>query len=124
MSADHSHGSATIAATATAFPPYVLTRQNVKTYMRTVFDVGERRLDAIISGVLFGFCRSALKCGTLTLWRLRRAYRVVVTRPAVTVRLGRQLLAHASAMFRMFQGGAAAGMHDLSLDEAVITGCA
>jgi alkylresorcinol/alkylpyrone synthase len=40
---------ATIAATATAVPPHVLTRDDVKTYMRRVFDVGERRLDAMMT---------------------------------------------------------------------------
>src|SRR5450759_3383984 len=40
---------ATIAATATAVPPHVLTREDVKTYMRKVFDVGERRLDAMMT---------------------------------------------------------------------------
>lgn len=40
---------ATIAATATTVPPYVLTREDVKTYMRQVFDVGERRLDAMMT---------------------------------------------------------------------------
>jgi len=40
---------ATIAATATAVPAHVLSREDVKTYMRRVFDVGERRLDAIMS---------------------------------------------------------------------------
>jgi predicted naringenin-chalcone synthase len=39
---------ATIAATATAVPPHILTREDVKTYMRKVFDVGERRLDAMM----------------------------------------------------------------------------
>jgi predicted naringenin-chalcone synthase len=43
------HPSATIAATATAVPPHVLTREDVKTYMRKVFDVGERRLDAMMT---------------------------------------------------------------------------
>jgi alkylresorcinol/alkylpyrone synthase len=38
-----------IAATATAVPPHVLTREDVKTYMRKVFDVGERRLDAMMT---------------------------------------------------------------------------
>jgi alkylresorcinol/alkylpyrone synthase len=48
--AHHDNGaSATIAATATAVPPHILTREDVKTYMRRVFDVGERRLDAIMS---------------------------------------------------------------------------
>jgi alkylresorcinol/alkylpyrone synthase len=40
---------ATIAATATAVPPHVLTCEDVKTYMRQVFDVGERRLDAMMT---------------------------------------------------------------------------
>jgi alkylresorcinol/alkylpyrone synthase len=43
------HQPATIAATATAVPPHVLTREDVKTYMRKVFDVGERRLDAMMT---------------------------------------------------------------------------
>src|ERR1019366_3115484 len=46
---DHTHHSATIAATATAIPPYVLTREDVKTYMRKVFDLDERRLDAMMT---------------------------------------------------------------------------
>ncbi len=41
--------AATIAATATAIPPHILAREEVKTYMRRVFDVGERRLDAIMT---------------------------------------------------------------------------
>jgi alkylresorcinol/alkylpyrone synthase len=41
--------TATIAATATAVPPHVLGREQVKTYMQKVFDVGERRLEAIMS---------------------------------------------------------------------------
>src|SRR5436853_689224 len=40
---------ATIAATATAVPEHVLTREDVKTYMRRVFNVGEARLDAMMS---------------------------------------------------------------------------
>src|ERR1700730_13373477 len=43
------HQPATIAATATAVPPHILTREDVKTYMRKVFDVGERRLDAMMT---------------------------------------------------------------------------
>ena len=43
------HQPATIAATATAVPTHILTREDVKTYMRRVFDVGERRLDAIMT---------------------------------------------------------------------------
>ena len=50
MEAGHSDGHvATIAATSTAVPEYVLQRDDVKTYMRTVFDVGERRLDAMMT---------------------------------------------------------------------------
>lgn len=41
--------TATIAATATAVPPYLLTREDVKTYIRKVFDIGERRLDAMMT---------------------------------------------------------------------------
>jgi alkylresorcinol/alkylpyrone synthase len=40
---------ATIAAAATAVPPHVLTREDIKTYMRQVFDIGERRLDAMMT---------------------------------------------------------------------------
>ena len=43
------HHFATIAAAATAVPSHVLTREDVKTYMRQVFDVGERRLDAMMT---------------------------------------------------------------------------
>jgi predicted naringenin-chalcone synthase len=50
MAANHGNHSATITATATAIPPHVLTREDVKTYMRKVFDAGERRLD----GTAFG----------------------------------------------------------------------
>ncbi len=38
-----------IAGTSTAVPPNLLTRDDVKTYMRRVFDVGERRLDAMMT---------------------------------------------------------------------------
>jgi alkylresorcinol/alkylpyrone synthase len=41
--------AATIAATATAVPPHVLTRDDVKTYIRKVFDLEERRLDAMMA---------------------------------------------------------------------------
>lgn len=41
--------SATIAATATAVPPHLLTREDVKTYCRKVFDIGERRLEVMMS---------------------------------------------------------------------------
>jgi alkylresorcinol/alkylpyrone synthase len=46
----HTNGHfATIAATATAVPSHVMTREDVKTYMRRVFDIGERRLDAMMA---------------------------------------------------------------------------
>jgi alkylresorcinol/alkylpyrone synthase len=40
---------AAIAMTATAVPPYTLTRDDVKTYFRKVFDLEERRLDAMMT---------------------------------------------------------------------------
>src|ERR1700736_489376 len=46
---DDSRHAATIAATAIAVPPHTLTRDDVKTYIRKVFDVEERRLDAMMS---------------------------------------------------------------------------
>ena len=39
----------TIAATSTAVPPHILARDDVKTYMRQVFSVGERRLDTLMT---------------------------------------------------------------------------
>src|SRR5213080_1249552 len=39
----------TIAATATALPPYTITREDVKVYMGRVFDIPERRLEAMMS---------------------------------------------------------------------------
>src|SRR5467141_4780261 len=39
----------TIAATATALPPHTITREVVKVYMARVFDIPERRLEAMIS---------------------------------------------------------------------------
>jgi alkylresorcinol/alkylpyrone synthase len=38
-----------IAATATALPPYTMTRDDVKYYMGRVFDIPERRLEALMS---------------------------------------------------------------------------
>ena len=38
-----------IVSTSIAVPPFLLTREDVKTYMRRVFDVGERRLDAMMT---------------------------------------------------------------------------
>jgi alkylresorcinol/alkylpyrone synthase len=40
---------ATIAATATALPPYTITRDDVKYYMGRVFDIPERRLEAMMT---------------------------------------------------------------------------
>ena len=39
----------TIAATATALPPHTITRDDVKVYMGRVFDIPERRLEAMMS---------------------------------------------------------------------------
>src|SRR5260370_11666093 len=39
----------TIAATATALPPYTISRDDVKVYMGRVFDMPERRLEAMMS---------------------------------------------------------------------------
>jgi alkylresorcinol/alkylpyrone synthase len=41
-------GFATIAGTATAVPDHTLTREDVKTYIRKVFNLEERRLDAMM----------------------------------------------------------------------------
>ena len=38
-----------IAATATALPPHTITRDDVKVYMGRVFDIPERRLEAMMS---------------------------------------------------------------------------
>jgi len=40
---------ATIAATATALPPYTITREDVKVYMGRVFEIPERRLEAMMT---------------------------------------------------------------------------
>ena len=40
---------ATIAATATALPPHLITRDDVKYYMGRVFDISERRLEAMMA---------------------------------------------------------------------------
>jgi alkylresorcinol/alkylpyrone synthase len=40
---------ATIAATATALPPHLITRNDVKYYMGRVFDIPERRLEAMMA---------------------------------------------------------------------------
>ena len=39
----------TIAATATALPPHTITRDDVKYYMGRVFDIPERRVEAMMS---------------------------------------------------------------------------
>jgi alkylresorcinol/alkylpyrone synthase len=49
LAEQNSNYTATIAATATAVPPHLLGREDVKTYMRRVFEVGERRLDAMMT---------------------------------------------------------------------------
>jgi alkylresorcinol/alkylpyrone synthase len=41
----------TIASTATALPPHTITREDVKYYMGRVFDIPERRLEAMMSVV-------------------------------------------------------------------------
>ena len=41
--------SCTIAATATALPPHTITREDVKYYMGRVFDIPDRRLEAMMS---------------------------------------------------------------------------
>lgn len=40
---------ATIAASATALPPHLITRDNVKHYLGRVFDIPERRLEAMMA---------------------------------------------------------------------------
>jgi len=46
----HANGtSCTIAATATALPPHTITRDDVKYYMGRVFDIPERKLEAMMS---------------------------------------------------------------------------
>ena len=48
-SASNHHSPCSIAATATALPPHVITRDDVKYYMGRVFDISDRRLDAMMS---------------------------------------------------------------------------
>src|SRR5215212_4329077 len=43
--------SAIVAATATAVPPHTLSRDDVKAYVGKVFDLEERRLDALMTVV-------------------------------------------------------------------------
>jgi alkylresorcinol/alkylpyrone synthase len=49
VSSNGSGSYATIAASATALPPYRVTRDDVKYYFGRVFDVPERRLDAMMA---------------------------------------------------------------------------
>jgi alkylresorcinol/alkylpyrone synthase len=44
-----SNSHCTIAATATALPPYAITRDDVKYYMGRVFDIPDRRLEAMMA---------------------------------------------------------------------------
>jgi alkylresorcinol/alkylpyrone synthase len=44
-----SNSHCTIAATATALPPYTMTRDDVKYYLGRVFDIPDRRLEALMS---------------------------------------------------------------------------
>jgi len=44
-----SNSHCTIAATATALPPYTMTREDVKYYLGRVFDIPDRRLEALMS---------------------------------------------------------------------------
>ena len=44
-----SHSLCTIAATATALPPHAITREDVKYHMGRVFDIPERRLEAMMA---------------------------------------------------------------------------
>src|SRR5208283_5242099 len=49
VSSNGNSAYATIAATATAVPPFSITRDDVKYYMGRVFDIPERRLEAMMS---------------------------------------------------------------------------
>ncbi len=52
LASDSSNGNAPhaiIAATATALPPHLITRDDVKYYMGRVFDIPERRLEAMMA---------------------------------------------------------------------------
>src|SRR5580658_10170518 len=44
-----SNSHCTITATATALPPYTMTRDDVKYYMGRVFDIPDRRLEVVMS---------------------------------------------------------------------------
>jgi alkylresorcinol/alkylpyrone synthase len=49
VSSNGQHRYATIAATATAVPPHLITRDDVKYYFGRVFEVPERRIEAMMS---------------------------------------------------------------------------
>jgi len=50
QASSNGHGSiATISASATALPPYLITRNDVKYYMGRVFDIPERRVEAMMA---------------------------------------------------------------------------
>jgi alkylresorcinol/alkylpyrone synthase len=49
VSTNGHHHPATILASATALPPYPVTRDDVKYYMGRVFDIPERRVEAMMS---------------------------------------------------------------------------
>jgi hypothetical protein len=44
-----SNSHCTIAATATALPPHTMTRDDVKYYLGRVFDIPDRRLEALMA---------------------------------------------------------------------------
>jgi alkylresorcinol/alkylpyrone synthase len=49
VSSNGNHPLATISASATALPPYLITRNDVKYYMGRVFDIPERRVEAMMA---------------------------------------------------------------------------
>jgi alkylresorcinol/alkylpyrone synthase len=49
VSSNGNHAVATIAASATALPPFLITRDDVKYYMGRVFDIPERRVEAMMA---------------------------------------------------------------------------
>ncbi len=49
LSSNRNEGSSTIVATATALPEHTITRDDVKYYMGRVFDIPERKLEAMMS---------------------------------------------------------------------------
>src|SRR5208282_1650085 len=49
VSSNGNSSVATISASATALPPYLITRDDVKYYMGRVFDIPERRVEAMMA---------------------------------------------------------------------------